>query len=132
MDKPVYRKPFNNYSRFKAGSDKDAKIAGFIQRKESSIKKYTDAKSMSIAISSAFNMSAERCNALVSVSKLDDKDYWEVHEGYYNEYLERFLAAQEDGAMTNAVNKAVETKPGETGSGGLLIPEEAKDRNSEL
>ena len=78
---------------------KDKAIKEAVERKEKSIKGFVDAKSASIAVSSAFNGATTICAALISSGRLDGKDFWKEHSEIYKEYLERFATEQVDGAQ---------------------------------
>lgn len=91
MGFPYRRSPTLNNPKEKA-------IKEAVERKEKSIKGFVDAKSASIAVSSAFNGATTICAALISSGRLDGKDFWEKHSEIYKEYLERFANEQIDGA----------------------------------
>lgn len=89
---------YNQYFRPKSkslNSNKEAGIERMVARREKSIQSFTDKKSMSIAISSAFNGAASLCTALVQIGKIEPESFWEEHEKWYTDYLERFLDKQE-------------------------------------
>lgn len=87
--------------------NKTADIKAAIERKEKSIKSYTDAKSLAIAVSSAFNSASDLCNIMVSkdflpnpATKDGNEKYWETHAKLYDDFVNGFLDAQEDAQET--------------------------------
>jgi hypothetical protein len=89
--------------QFTPAINKDAKIEKAIEHKEQNIKKYTDDKSISIAISSAFNGAKDIAVAIIEAGKkfseevITEKEFWEFHQKIYKDYLERFILAQIEG-----------------------------------
>ena len=115
---------FKNYSKFgNANAGKKEDIEKAVKRKEDSIKKYTDSKSLSIAVSSAFNGASQIATALLHNGELKMEQYWEAHKQLYEEYLTFFLEAQSTEASKFA-QKAYES----TKVGGLLIPDVSKEK----
>jgi len=92
--------------------NKSGQIRKFQAEKEEKIKRHTDAKSLSIAVSSAFNGAAQLATAMVQVGAIKPAKYWETQEKLYKEYLERFISAQQVEAeeFSNKVARVVERK----------------------
>lgn len=80
----------------RGGASKETAIKKAIERKESSIKSFTDAKSMQIAVSSAFNGAAEIVSILLGLGKVDPSEYWEVHDLWYDKYLALYMRKQNE------------------------------------
>lgn len=88
-----------------------------VRRKERNIKRFADAKSQSIAISSAFNGAAEIVNTLVKIGRVGAGDFWKEHDTWYHDYLNRFLDEQEKGIkkiQEQELNDILSKKPNET------------------
>lgn len=117
---------------------KTAEIKEAMDRKERSIQRFVDAKSLSIAVSSAFNSASDLCNTLVASGGVpnpltDSKGYWEAHSKLYEELLNGFLDAQEEAAewqrglkeapkvVSHAREKALEDARQDMKEGGLLL-----------
>lgn len=119
-EKPYYvqKKEYSKPPAFGYAS-KTAGIAQAMKRKEDGIKRHTDLKSVSIAVSSAFNSTTELVNILVDKGivslekngKRSMEDYWKTHTSLYKQMLERFTDAQDDakneylGEVSEVVNK---------------------------
>lgn len=84
----TYKKPFNTFN-------KTAQIATHVAHKEKMIRTYVDEKSLSIAVSSAFNNASQFCIALLHTGQIKSEQFWDVHEEMYVEYLEKFLGKQD-------------------------------------
>lgn len=65
-----------------------------IERRETSIRTYTEKKTEQINITSSFNAAAAFCTALMNNKLLDPKDYWTKHKEIYDDYLSRLVEAQ--------------------------------------
>ena len=71
------------------------KIRGEENEKNRSFWKETgEEKRISIAISSAFNGSADICTALLRIGKLEPEQFWDEHEKWYEDYFNRFTEKQ--------------------------------------
>ena len=76
---------------------KDGEIKKAMERKEASIQKYTDLKSVSINITSSFNSASDLATALVAKGDLELDNYWERHEELYSMFLSRLEGEHEKG-----------------------------------
>ncbi len=110
------------YSGF---ATKNAGIERAMERKERGIRAYTDAKTLSIAVSSAFNSASDLVNGLVANKAVKVAEYWEVHTKWYDEFFNRFMDAQ-DAAKTNA------NKPFQEAKNALARKEDLHEENVEL
>ena len=81
-------------AKFKTAGDKGKQIAEMVKRREQSIKTFTDKKNLSIAVSSAFNGSAEFVNTLLATGKIKPEEIWSKHKEIYEDYLTYYLEAQ--------------------------------------
>ena len=102
-----FKKPFIPYSRT-VNSPKTAAIERATKEKDAKIRSYTDKKSQSIAISSAFNGSWSMVVALVSTGQCERKDIWIEHEAFYQEYLQKFNDKQNEGQEKQQEEKTIQ------------------------
>jgi len=80
---------------FPRNLNKEASIEKMVDRRERSIQSFADKKSVSIAISSAFNGAADICTTLLHIGKLEPEKFWDEHEKWYEDYFNRFMEKQE-------------------------------------
>ena len=81
---------FRTFSR----ANKSTEIAQFQEKKMRDITAYTDAKTLQINVTSAFNGAAELCTALLAKGEIEFGTYWKRHEEIYQEYFSRLMEAQ--------------------------------------
>ena len=94
----------------RGGGSKESAIKSAMDRKENSIRQFADAKSMQIAVSSAFNGAAQIVTALLSIGAIKPEEYWDTQEEWYFEYLKRYNTAQAD--VSKDANSEVTNKKG--------------------
>ncbi len=92
---------YKTQSYNKLNNTRDEKIKKAIEYKEKSIAKFSDKKTIGIAISSAFNNASQICVALLNTGKLTEENFWVKHSIIYKTYLKLFVEAQNDTDLYN-------------------------------